>query len=512
MTPINFLNTIYALASEFYNELQEKFLYFIRTSDVGLMRINKAVYIQDLQDKINAHPDIKKQVNKLAVYYYSYLLRGVQGYNFSATVNDSIGFETVADFITSIKQDLADFLFPIVIKPKYFPDKFDFYDLWDITAMLASDEYITGQGVIITQEQQISARLILATIYSYGKKDGEWPQNFFFDEAEETKRAWEDVYDKDIFNAITNFDWLLQYTVSDMLYDVLIPDITADMRVVSVETRKEEENIIYGDAGIVIYDLVTYEDSYYGMNLLKWLDSSSGPKQYGIRSAIKPNNRVSKEIARERRTESKGCVISGTKITLADGTFKLVQDIQEGDNVLSEGGTVSICSDELVINNRVYAFYGINGEEPSFSLDHALLTNNGWKCMSPDDANAINSHFNIKKLQIGDTVFKFEKFLNGKPVIKVIPVLKIDIKYFGNSGALGYDLHFRSGKPSYFANGFLCLLNYPEITVKRIMKNISNSMSVEESEKFFCLINNNYSLFEKAFGTYAVASFFKKVL
>jgi hypothetical protein len=43
----------------------------------------------------------------------------------------------------------------------------DFYDLWDITAVLTSDEYITGQGVIITQEQQLSARLILATIYSY---------------------------------------------------------------------------------------------------------------------------------------------------------------------------------------------------------------------------------------------------------------------------------------------------------------------------------------------------------
>ena len=34
----------------------------------------------------------------------------------------------------------------------------------------------------------------------------------------------------------------------------------------------------------------------------------------------------------------------------------------------------------------------------------------------------------------------------------------------------GYDLHFISGEKSYYANGLLVLLNYPDITLARLMR------------------------------------------
>lgn len=74
----------------------------------------------------------------------------------------------------------------------------------------------------------------------------------------------------------------------------------------------------------------------------------------------------------------------------------------------------------------------------------------------------------------------------------------------------GYDLHFREGKNSYFANGFLCLLNYPEMTLKRIMDNMS-VMTETDRNAFVSLIQDKQELFIQVFGEAVMHQFEQEV-
>ena len=73
-----------------------------------------------------------------------------------------------------------------------------------------------------------------------------------------------------------------------------------------------------------------------------------------------------------------------------------------------------------------------------------------------------------------------------------------------NEYFIGYDLHFREGYNSYIANNYLCLLNYPEITIKNILSNIHKKMSHSERIQFVDLVNDYEELLSKAFGKEAV--------
>ena len=70
--------------------------------------------------------------------------------------------------------------------------------------------------------------------------------------------------------------------------------------------------------------------------------------------------------------------------------------------VLSENGTVSVTSDEKVINRHITCLYGINDIPPFMSLEHAVLTEEGWKSLDPETTNSINSFYHAAKLQVGD--------------------------------------------------------------------------------------------------------------
>ena len=54
-----------------------------------------------------------------------------------------------------------------------------------------------------------------------------------------------------------------------------------------------------------------------------------------------------------------GCVTGDTLISLADGTAVPITQIQEGTQVLSAGNTVSVTSDERIVNRRISCLYGI---------------------------------------------------------------------------------------------------------------------------------------------------------
>ena len=172
---------------------------------------------------------------------------------------------------------------------------------------------------------------------------------------------------------------------------------------------------------------------------------------------------------------SGGCVTGDTKICLSDGREIPISQIREGMEVLSENGTVSVTSDEKVINRHITCLYGINDIPPFMSLEHAVLTEEGWKSLDPETTNSINSFYHAAKLQVGDVVYT----LKGKEIVRKITKQYADIQ--SRETFTGYDLHFRQGYQSYYANGILVLLNYPEITIARI-KRVLDSMSFKTKE------------------------------
>ena len=82
-------------------------------------------------------------------------------------------------------------------------------------------------------------------------------------------------------------------------------------------------------------------------------------------------------------------------------------------------------------------------------------------------------------------------------------VRSIEIEAAETESFTGYDLHFREGYHSYYANGILVLLNYPEVTVSRIKKSLED-MSEENQRRFRSMFVKNSDLLEQIFGRAAV--------
>ncbi len=97
------------------------------------------------------------------------------------------------------------------------------------------------------------------------------------------------------------------------------------------------------------------------------------------------------------------CFVAGTKIDMADGTKKVIENIMVGDEVMAQNNTTDkvsyvhdIPEDDRqlwTINNRITA-----------TDSHAFLTKDGWKSNNAKLSNTVYNDYGIevKDLQIGD--------------------------------------------------------------------------------------------------------------
>lgn len=180
-------------------------------------------------------------------------------------------------------------------------------------------------------------------------------------------------------------------------------------------------------------------------------------------------------------SDSAGCVKEGTKILTVTGNYIPIELIHQGMEILNCNGSVSLTSDELVINDKVDRLYSVNGDEPFMSLEHAILTQRGWCSLAPELSMNINSNFKVEKLKVGDIIQK-AKSVDGNIVYTKEVVERINIAN-NTPNTRCYDLHFFDGFNSYFANGYPCLLNYPTFTLSSLKKNLS-LMTAEQQERF----------------------------
>ena len=100
------------------------------------------------------------------------------------------------------------------------------------------------------------------------------------------------------------------------------------------------------------------------------------------------------------------CFIAGTKISMADGTLKNIEDIIVGDKVKGhkEENTVIKLDPTLLANRKLYSFN--DNEHYFFTSEHPFMTEEGWKSIKPEktkERDGVELYNQLKgELKIGD--------------------------------------------------------------------------------------------------------------
>lgn len=145
---------------------------------------------------------------------------------------------------------------------------------------------------------------------------------------------------------------------------------------------------------------------------------------------------------------SYSCFPAGTKILMANGTEKNIEEVKTGDKVKGYNGktnvTETVLATESPIRDHLYKLSLQDGTTLSLTREHPLFTQNGWSSISPESTLQENPNLHVHKINIGDKVLK----ANGK-YIKIT-----DIKYIpGNVQT--YNLKTVTGYNDFYANDIL---------------------------------------------------------
>ena len=97
------------------------------------------------------------------------------------------------------------------------------------------------------------------------------------------------------------------------------------------------------------------------------------------------------------------CFVAGTKIDMADGTKKVIENIAMGDEVLALNGETDVVSYVHDIPKADRSLWTINDRITATDA-HAFLTNDGWKSNNSKLSNTVYNDYGIevKELQLGD--------------------------------------------------------------------------------------------------------------
>jgi hypothetical protein len=101
------------------------------------------------------------------------------------------------------------------------------------------------------------------------------------------------------------------------------------------------------------------------------------------------------------------CFVAGTEITMADGSNKLIEDVQIGDELFGRNNVINkvIEFDHPLLGNR--KLYGFNGKSAFVTEEHPFLTPTGWKAININatikEQPALDGEM-IGNLKVGDEI------------------------------------------------------------------------------------------------------------
>lgn len=145
------------------------------------------------------------------------------------------------------------------------------------------------------------------------------------------------------------------------------------------------------------------------------------------------------------------CLAPESLVTMEDGTAKRLDAIKQGDRVKADNGVINTVKGVLTKEWDVLVMYGINNGELRFTIDHPVMTNNGWKAIdysANPDAQNIYGLSEVGTLKVGDRILTN----SGEVEVKSIDPAPPETNY------TTYNLTL-DGSRSFYANGILVRSN-----------------------------------------------------
>jgi hypothetical protein len=97
-----------------------------------------------------------------------------------------------------------------------------------------------------------------------------------------------------------------------------------------------------------------------------------------------------------------GCVTGGTRIKLAKGGWKKVEDLSPGDLIERAGGGTGIVREIQQRQLGSQSLHGLNGAGIFFSTSHLFVTPDGYKSLNPSTHK--DFAYPVAQLQVGDVM------------------------------------------------------------------------------------------------------------
>jgi arsenate reductase-like glutaredoxin family protein len=213
-----------------------------------------------------------------------------------------------------------------------------------------------------------------------------------------------------------------------------------------------------------------------------------------------PSPRGSQDMS-QGQTGMGSCFIAGTKVRMADGTDKNIEDVIVGDTVKGQKGNNKVVAlDPTLLGDRkLYSFN--NNEHYFFTSEHPFMTEEGWKSIKPEktkERDGVELYDQLKgELKIGDKLVTDSGVTN---------ITEIKSKEMNDPKMPLYNFHI-SNDNSYIADDYVvhnkgggCFLPDTPITMadgtEKPVKDVDIGDKVAEGGKVFAagrfLVNNLY--------------------
>jgi hypothetical protein len=209
------------------------------------------------------------------------------------------------------------------------------------------------------------------------------------------------------------------------------------------------------DGGAFVKDDRCYADANDGFGQLS-IYSNHPNQNYGFYSRQHTNSAES--------TSSGSCFIAGTKVRMADGTDRNIEDVVVGDVVKGHNGDNTVIKLDWVTlgDRKLYTFN--DSEHYFFTSEHPFMTEEGWKSVKPEKTKERDGDELYKELKGELTVG--DKLVTSDGSIEITDIKSKEIN---NPEMPLYNFHISNDK-SYIADNYVvhnkgCFIAGTQITM-----------------------------------------------
>lgn len=432
-----------------------------------------------------------KEFRNFSVKYICYLLsnypyRGMSGAVKNCSISDILNWVNQLKSGVSVQQAKPEDYVHQAIFEKIAVDAYYLLGIKDYVRSTEFKTVLTNEMMFKSHAQDY-AWCLKAMLFLVHMEDNAKAAKILADwNSWDSSKDWTEYYNYNWIDVFVN-----ELPNSMAVYNALYDGVSAACGKIREEQRRVQGGSYAGGYPVSYSELRTY--TYYGEEVGAWLKSTA--KNYGF---------FEREPAyMGTKPPSSGCVKKGTGILLSSLNECPVEQLKYKDKITSCKNLPSFCSDGLIYNPEVTSLYSVNDDEPFMSPEHPILTKRGWCSLEPELSMRINPEYEILKLEIGDC---FMKAVVNQSVLSFTEVIidKIN-RVFYETPQECYDLNIYDGYHSYYANGYPCLCNYPQITAASIKKAMER-LSEEEFNSALQMFTEQRNLLNKLLGENAVAT------